>query len=181
LNIFLISIILFSTILITIAFYFDIKIRIVQLDYSIPHGKILYSDLSHPQNALFSKKLQLKGKPDYILKTRGNKIIPVEVKTGNHFTPRPWHIMQLISYCHLVSESYHQNVPFGILVYYDTKKQFQIPFNNEYYTNLKSTIDLMNDHLKSKNVTRNHTDFHKCLHCSMRIYCSERLDEEKNS
>lgn len=174
-NFFITIILFFSFFLFITAVYYDKKNRILGRYYQIPHGKVLYSDLLNTRKVLFSKKLLLKGKPDYILKTRNGKIIPIEVKTGNHITPKPYHIMQLIAYCHLVSEAYQQKVVFGILIYYDTKKQFQIPFNKKYYTMLKSTIDLMNDHLSSNIISRNHNDFEKCLHCTMRSYCSEKI------
>lgn len=151
------------------------KVVSVKKNHLIQNGKIRYSDLYHPQKALHSKSLPLAGKPDYIVTTKQNEYIPVEVKTGHHQKPKQSHIMQLISYCHLVQEFYGKKVPYGILVYYDTKLQFKIMFSDEYRSILASTIDLMIDHMEQNTVSRNHNHVEKCLHCSMRENCPEKL------
>jgi len=107
-------------------------------------------------------------------------MIPVEVKTGNYTTPKSWHVMQLISYCHLVSESFQKTVPYGILVYSDTKNRFKIPYTEEYHSLLLSTINQMYQYLRSSKVTRLHSDARKCAHCSLYKYCSETIDKDKD-
>ena len=148
--------------------------------WNIPQGRILYSDIMQPEKSLFSSSLCLSGKPDYIVETNEHHIVPVEVKTGNHRHPKPWHIMQLIAYCQLVSEAYQKDVPYGVLVYYDSKKQFRIPFNEEYRSLLSSTIVQMHNHMMTNMVNRNHTDEMKCTQCFMRSDCPERIDRENS-
>ena len=56
-------------------------------------------------NSLYSKKYNIAGKPDFIIK-KNNTYIPVEFKTGNNNKPHKNHINQLIAYCHLIEENY---------------------------------------------------------------------------
>jgi CRISPR-associated protein Cas4 len=141
--------------------------------HSIPSGRIVYEDLFQPGKILYSKSYPLSGKPDYIIKQH-HSFIPIEVKTGSHVQPRPHHIMQLASYCQLVSEEYQCSVPFGILVYYDSNTQFQIPFDKNIQKKLKTTIEEMNQCMQ---IEYNDFDQHvlvnvnKCTHCSMIKYC----------
>jgi CRISPR-associated exonuclease Cas4 len=144
--------------------------------WNIPQGAIMYADVMQSEKTLSSRTLGLRGRPDYIIKTKHNEIVPVEVKTGNHDHPKKWHIMQLIAYCHLVSESYNQPVSHGVLVYYDTKKQFRIPYTNQYQTLLTSTIKKMYDHMLTNMVCRTHDDKIRCMHCSFYSKCPEYTD-----
>ena len=165
----------FSILLIFISLLIKKRSVSVKKKHLIQNGKIRYSDLYHPQKALHSKSLPLSGKPDYIISSKQNEYIPVEVKTGNHLKPKKPHIIQLISYCHLVQETYGKMVPYGILVYYDTKLQFKIPFSDKYQSILSSTIDRMIDHMSQNIVSRNHNNVDKCLFCSMKESCPEKL------
>ena len=94
----------------------------------IQDGKIIYSDLNKPEKPLFSKKYRLIGKPDYIIKKNGY-FIPVEVKSGKHNTVKKSHIYQLIAYCQLIEENYNIFTPYGIIIYPETSKQYEIQFN----------------------------------------------------
>ncbi len=130
-------------------------------------------DLHQPSKSLFSARYRLTGKPDYIVEQRGC-LIPVEVKTGYHEKPEEHHVMQLIAYCQLVEDSYHKFTPYGILVYYDTGKEYAIPFNPESRFKLDKTIREMNDILNHRmKVNRNHNSASKCNSCSMRKYCKK--------
>ena len=146
------------------------------MDFNIYDGKIIYSDLQETNKTLFSRTHQISGKPDYILKKRKNLYIPIEVKTGKHEKPKIEHIMQLISYCQLVEETYKQTCPYGILIYYDTKKQFKIPNSNQYKSLLKNTIQTMREQLHTQDIETNHNDPAKCKHCSMKTYCHEQIN-----
>ena len=123
---------------------------------------------------MFSKCYRLSGKPDYITKL-DNHYIPVEVKTGHHNFPLENHILQLAAYCQIIEDTYNDFVPYGILVYSDTSKQFKISFDPMLRFKLESNLKYMRDVLKKKKVKRNHNDQNKCKHCSMRNYCSEKL------
>lgn len=151
--------------------------RKIERQWNIPKGPIMYADIIQPEQPLNSKTLCLRGKPDYIVRTNNDEIVPVEVKTGNHTRPKPWHVMQLIGYCHLVSENYDLTVSHGILVYYDTKKQFRIPYSKKYQNQLFSTIEKMYDHMLTNTITHIPSNELRCRHCSFHQVCPTYHDK----
>jgi CRISPR-associated protein Cas4 len=168
-----------SITLIFISLWLKAKNITIKKKYFAFTGKIVYEDLQKPSKSLYSNTLSLCGKPDYILKLKKNIVIPVEVKTGNHKQPKKHHIMQLIAYCQLVQETYHKSVPYGLLIYYDSKSQFKIPYDHNYKKALSATIDTMKKQVKNGNVLRNHTSLKKCLTCSMGNFCNQKLHQQK--
>ena len=144
--------------------------------FGIEDGAIVYSDIIRNEESLFSKKFNLSGKPDYIVRTKKGDIIPVEVKTGWHTNPLMHHIMQLMAYCQLIEETYGRTVPYGVLYYYDTGKRFRIPYDQLRKSDLERTIKQMLHSLKTGEVDINHDDPKRCEHCSMRRFCHEHLD-----
>ena len=139
----------------------------------IQRGKITYSDLNKPAKPFFSKKYCIAGKPDYIIQKNG-KFIPVELKTGAHNEPQRNHIFQLASYCQLLEENYGGFVPYGVLVY-NNMYQYTIPFDPRTRFELESTVRAMQQYLKTGNITRNHNEVSRCIHCSMREYCPSKI------
>lgn len=129
----------------------------------------MYTDLNKPAKALYSKQLQISGKPDYIIKEK-NYIIPVEIKTGHHTIPQESHIFQLASYCHLVEENNGGLVPYGRLIYADS--DFVIPFNPKIRFEMESILRSMRKILRQKTVQPNHNQPKKCSRCSMKNYCT---------
>ena len=164
----------FSFALILVSRHLKGKAKTLKLKYKIQEGKIAYSDLNSPAKPLFSKRYRIAGKPDYIVQ-KGKHFIPVEIKTGNHYELQDNHIFQLASYCQILEENYGEFVPFGILVYMDTSKQFEVPFNPKLRFELESTINDMRKILKVKKAVRNHSDSHRCRSCSMRQYCDVKI------
>jgi CRISPR-associated exonuclease Cas4 len=150
------------------------KAKKLKLDNNIQEGKIIYSDLNKPEKPLFSKKYRITGKPDYIIKKDGG-YIPVEIKTGNHNNAKKNHIYQLAAYCQILEDYYNCFVPYGILVYKDSSKQFKISFNPKLRFELFSIIKEMRKHLNNFPIQRNHYEIKKCINCSMRTYCNEKI------
>lgn len=140
----------------------------------IQEGKIIYSDLNIPDKSFFSKRYKICGKPDYIIKKEGY-YIPVEVKTGNHLKAKKSHILQLMAYCYLLEENYNCFIPYGILVYNHTSKIFEISFDPKMRFELESLIKKMRKNLKSNIIKRNHTEIQKCIKCSMKKHCNQKL------
>ena len=140
--------------------------------YKIPDGKITYADLNTPAKPLFSKRLRLSGKPDYIIQ-RNHQFIPIELKSGTHQQPPRNHILQLAAYCQLLEDTTMAFVPYGILVYQDT--EFTIPFNPSIRFELESVIKKIRYSIRKETVVLNHNDPRKCIHCSMRQYCTDIL------
>jgi CRISPR-associated exonuclease Cas4 len=142
--------------------------------YNIQAGKITYSDLNTPAKSLFSKRYRISGKPDYIVKKQGY-YYPVEIKTGIHFKPKTNHIFQLAAYCQILEDNYSCFVPHGFLIYTDSSKSFEIPFDPKIRFELESAINNMRKSLKNCKIKRNHNDLKKCMVCSMRKYCDQKI------
>lgn len=93
-------------------------------------NKVMYSDTDKlPGQTLYSKSLNLVGRPDYLVR-QNNMIIPFEVKTG-HTPQEPYmsHEMQLMAYCFLVEENYGVRPVGGYLKY--PEKEFKIIYTDE--------------------------------------------------
>ncbi len=102
-------------------------------------GNRVYSDTQHiPGEVIYSDELQLKGKPDYVIK-EGDSYIPIEVKTGKTpSTPYQNHVMQLLAYCALVETTYNTKVPYGIVKY--PEREFRVEYTQEMKNNLFKTL-----------------------------------------
>jgi len=157
---------------IILSFSMGRKNNLEKTKHMIPEGKPIYEDLFEQSKPLYSSVFFLAGKPDYILKTN-DAVIPVEVKTGNYNQPQKHHIMQLATYCQLVEERFGKRPAHGLLVYYDSKKQFQIPFTNVMKRQLSETVEMMKQ-ISEKgwdDSAKNLIDTRKCGSCSMKSYC----------
>jgi CRISPR-associated exonuclease Cas4 len=146
----------------------------MRMVYGIPAGKVIYSDLDRPGKPLYSKRLGISGKPDYIVKGRGRSLIPVEIKSGRAVEPHKNHIMQLAAYCYLVEENYHSSVPYGIIVYSDGLLH-RINFDNTLRHDLLATVDEMKRAIGHDCPRRTHNYKQKCRHCSFHGSCKNSL------
>ena len=151
------------------------RVRSLRQKNGIPRGEVIYSDLDHPAHVLYSRSLALSGKPDYIVRDREGRLIPVEIKSGRAIQPHRGHIMQLAAYCLLVEENYNVAVPYGILVYAD-KVQHKIKFDPHLRSDLLSTLEEMRYALESGSPERGHSQRRICRSCSFYRSCSSRLD-----
>jgi CRISPR-associated exonuclease Cas4 len=167
--------IIISLLFLTISRLLSNKAKKIKLDNSIQNGKIIYSDLNKPEKAIFSKRYKIIGKPDYILK-KDEYLIPVELKTGKHFLSKKNHIYQVAAYCQILEDYYNCYVPYGILVYKDTKKQFKIKYDPKLRFELLSIIKEMRKYKNFDSIQRNHFDIKKCINCSLRKYCNNKLN-----
>ena len=149
--------------------------RSVRRVNGIPAGEVIYSDLDRPAHALHSRSLGLSGKPDYLVRDKKGRLIPVEIKSSRAIQPYRGHIMQLAAYCLLVEENYNVAVPYGILVYAD-KVQHKIEFDPHLRSDLLSTLEEMRYALKSGSPERGHSQRKRCRSCSFYRSCSSRLD-----
>lgn len=143
-------------------------------DALIPSGKIIFDDLHGSSFSLYSNKYPLIGKPDLVIK-KGWRYVPVEVKTGNHHSPKLHHVMQLIAYCQLVKEHYHKSTPYGYLIYADTRKRFKIPYRKVEKIRLKKSLQAMNRAIINDEISRNHENKRRCDHCNMKYVCQKSL------
>jgi|GEM_PF-233512 len=148
-------------------------VRTMRKEYGILEGRIVYTDLDKPAEPLFSEQLRLTGKPDFIVKFKG-QYIPIEVKTGITDSPYRNHVMQLAAYCLLVEEKYNEVTPFGVLVY-GGGRQFRIPFEAYLRSQMITIMEEMRTKLATGIIRRNHNLIAKCQYCSMRVHCSQKI------
>jgi CRISPR-associated exonuclease Cas4 len=143
----------------------------------LPAGQVIYADTSRWQRnprPLFSRRYQLTGKPDYLVR-QGRAVIPVEVKSSPAPAqgPRPGHVLQLIAYCLLVEETEGRRPAYGIVKYAD--QAFRVDNTGESRRALIATLDAMRRDLARGNAHRSHADPARCRRCGVRDACDERL------
>ncbi len=135
-------------------------------------GTIRYVD-DNDSRLMKSDKYGITGRPDFIIENDDQRV-PVEVKTGR--TPKgPFfsHILQVAAYCLLLSEETGKEVSHGVLRYGDV--EHEIEFNEELKGLLLSKVEEMRELLETEEVHRNHNREGKCISCSRREICPERL------
>jgi CRISPR-associated exonuclease Cas4 len=143
----------------------------------LPSGKVIYTDTSRWQRAerpLFSRRHQLTGKPDYLVR-EGRALIPVEVKSSRAPSdgPRAGHVLQLAAYSLLVEETEGVRPTHGIIKYAD--QVFRVENTAELRRTLLSTLDAMRRDLDRTESHRSHADAARCRRCGVRAACDERL------
>ncbi|HKW43594.1 MAG TPA: CRISPR-associated protein Cas4 [Thermoplasmata archaeon] len=137
-------------------------------------GDLVYIDSTNQQPKRFvSKKYGLSGRPDAVVMD-GEHHIPVEIKTGR--VPRGplfSHILQVVAYCILLEEEYGRAPPYGIIRYETTN--YEIEYNEDQKRLLLEKLAEMRDAIVKGEAHRNHSRPGKCIHCSRRSGCPERL------
>jgi len=137
-------------------------------------GDLAYDDSAQANPEVFvSEKYGLSGRPDYVL-AQGDVHIPVEVKTGR--VPRGplfSHVLQVAAYCLLLEEADGRAPPYGILRYDGTSHE--IEYNEDLKKLLLGKVAEMRTALAKGEAHRNHNRPGKCLGCSRRSACPERL------
>src|SRR2546428_11177016 len=106
----------------------------------------------------------------------GEHHIPVELKTGR--VPRGplfSHILQVAAYCFLLEEEYGKPPPYGIIRYGETS--FEIEYNEDQKKLVLQKLAEMRTAITKGGAHRNHNRPGKCIHCSRRSGCPERLAE----
>lgn len=135
-------------------------------------GKIEYIDVDNTK-AFRSEKHGLSGAPDYVIKV-GENIIPVEEKTGRTpMGPLFSHILQIATYCLLIEEATGRAPPYGLLKY--PEHEHEIEYNQDLRNMLLQKAAEMRELMRTGNAHRNHNRPGKCVHCSRRDVCPERL------
>ena len=145
-----------------------------RLKFGATKGDVAYVDQQETRpELLVSDRYGLRGRPDYVI-AEGDTLIPVELKTGR--TPRGplfSHILQLAAYCLLVEERYGKAPPHGVIRY--ESASHEIEYNEDLKKLLLGKLDDMRRALAKGEAHRNHNRPGKCIHCSRREGCPERL------
>ena len=148
--------------------------RTTRARYDLHEAALVYVDSEREKPKLFvSARYGLSGRPDAVL-LEGDVHIPVEVKTGR--TPRGplfSHILQIAAYCLLIEEEYGKAPPYGIIRYGDVSHD--IEYNQDLRRLVLQKMGEMRACLTSRDAHRNHNRPGKCIHCSRRSVCPERL------
>lgn len=135
-------------------------------------GKIEYIDMDESK-VFKSERYGLSGRPDYVIRLAEN-IIPVEEKKGR--TPQGplfSHILQVAAYCMLIEDTMGKAPPYGLLKYPD--REDEIEYNEDLKKVLVDKLEEIKEAMRTGDVHRNHDRPGKCLHCSRRDVCPERL------
>lgn len=142
--------------------------------YRIASGSVVYVDSEREKPKLFiSKRYGLSGRPDAVL-LEGDVHVPVEVKTGRSPKgPLFSHILQIAAYCLLMEEEYGKAPPHGVIRYGDTSHE--IEYNEDLKKLVVDKMTQMRACIVKGEAHRNHNRPGKCVHCSRRSVCPERL------
>lgn len=135
-------------------------------------GKIEYIDMGKAK-AFKSERYGLIGRPDYIIKI-DDRVIPVEEKKGR--TPKGplfSHILQIAAYCLLIEEETGKAPPYGLLKY--PEHEHEIEYNEDLKKVLLEKLDEMRAIMRTGEAHRNHNRPGKCVHCSRKDLCPEKL------
>ena len=141
----------------------------------LPPGKVVYIDTDHlgrPKSALFDPATHLTGRPDFLIREKG-QLIPVEVKSSRApFRPYDSHRLQLAAYCLLV-EAVHGQIPsHGIIKYND--RGFEVPFTQALKNEVLDVLAEMR-RFEYSQPDRSHEDERRCRACGYVEVCDQAL------
>ena len=159
-----------------ILFYYSLHMSEYILRKKIKYAKIneTITYVAQKDNKDFiSTKYGLRGKPDYIVEKEGEHI-PIETKTGRvPKGPLFSHMIQVIAYCMLLEDTMKKKPPYGILRY--DKNIYRITYDE----NMKKLVLQMKDSIvqamNTREAHRNHNRKGKCIYCSRRHICPEKI------
>ncbi len=177
-------------VLLLIAVWAQSAARKTRKTSGLPRGNLLYSDTGFPvgrtgkivtergerlEKALISRRYNLTGRPDYLVKT-AEGVVPVEVKSAKcppEGRAYDSHIMQLAAYCLLTEDVLNERVAHGIIRYRDC--EVEIEYTPELREDLIALLEEMTEARDAEEVHRSHEDERRCARCSMREVCDEAL------
>ncbi|MCP4425521.1 MAG: Dna2/Cas4 domain-containing protein [Chloroflexi bacterium] len=159
------------------AVFLALRSRNLRRQSGLPDGNVIYSDTGtwFPNaEPLYAPNFALSGKPDYLVEQHDGSVVPVELKSGRA-PSEPWegHVLQLAAYCLLVDETFGRRPSFGILQYQD--KAFAIDYTLDLEEDLLDLLAEMRDSQFDGELDRDHNDWHRCVGCSMRNVCHQRM------
>ncbi len=146
----------------------------------LPAGRVISSDTGgwqRTEQPLYSARLQLTGKPDYLVSQGGGAMVPVEVKSAAapRGGPHAGHIYQLAAYCALVAEAYGHRPAKGLIKYAD--QVFEVPYTPKLEAELHRLLAAMRADRAASDVARSHTSAARCQGCGLHSVCGEALAE----
>jgi CRISPR-associated exonuclease Cas4 len=126
------------------------------------------------EKPLFSARLQLTGKPDYLVR-EGAGYVPVEMKSRRAPASGPYaaHVYQLAAYCVLTAETYGRRPAYGLIKYAD--KILRVEFTSALEAELLELLDHMRADGEAEDAARSHSSAARCRACGFREVCEESL------
>lgn len=94
----------------------------------LPEGELVYEDADGQGESLSSSAFPLIGKPDYIVRLRDGRPVPVELKLNVQDATAPYanHQIQVAAYCLILEDYFEQAPTHGILRYAD--REFTVEY-----------------------------------------------------
>jgi len=143
----------------------------------LPRGVVVYSDTggwTRTERPLYSARLGLSGKPDYLVRNRGG-VVPVEVKsmTAPAGGPHAGHVYQLAAYCALVAETYAQRPRFGLIKYAD--QTLAVDYSPALERELGELLEEIHAAREAQEMERSHDSHARCRSCGFVEVCEEAL------
>ena len=143
----------------------------------LPDGRVVYVDTSgwdRMRRPLFSERLRLSGKPDYLVR-KGHCYVPVEVKSGSLPPGGSYHShrLQLAAYCLLVDEHFGARPTHGLIKYDDGV--YTLEYSQDLEQELFDTLSCMRADMVASEVARSHRAVARCRGCGIRADCTQCL------
>ena len=136
------------------------------------YGRVISADHTNWRSGenIYSRTWNLAGKPDYVVNTGRDGIIPVEVKSSStpRYGPYESHKLQLMAYCLLLEDKYGTPPPFGVIQYGDGH-QIKIKYTPQLKQDL---INIMREMRSLQLPSGWQPDGRRCRSCSLREKCN---------
>lgn len=151
--------------------------RRVRRHAGLPDGRVVYADTAgwdRVQRPLFSERLRLSGKPDYLVR-KGHCYVPVEVKSGAMPPGGAYrsHQLQLTAYCLLAEEHFGARPTHGLIKYDDGV--YSMDYSPELEHALIDTLSCMRADVDVAEVQRSHRAVGRCRGCGLHTDCTDSL------
>jgi len=123
---------------------------------------------------LISNKLKLKGKIDYLIITKFNELIPIEIKWSEleHGTVKRDHKLQLAAYSLMIEENFNKIVKRAIVYYTRIKKLITIPIDENIKNEVKHIMNEISKIVSNEEIPKVIKPKH-CINCGFRVYCRQ--------
>ena len=139
---------------------------------------VVYSDGDDEATLLVDPSTGLRGRPDQIAIIDGS-FIPVEQKTGKvPARPHASHVLQALAYAALVEATTKTPPPYALLRY-GPDQLHSLPWDDANKTRLSEAIQRVQGTMANGGARRNHDRVGKCMHCSRRYACPDRLTPDQ--
>lgn len=126
---------------------------------------------------LVSRRLRIAGKPDYLVQTRLNEYIPIEVKWAESERGKmKWdHRLQLAAYALLIEENYGTTVKRGYAYYLREHKVAEAALHEGLKTLVAKKIAEIHEMIETERDPLVRVPISKCLNCGYKAYCRPQL------